>query len=1367
MGNAPRSSFRKAARVGGLWLLAASAFQAAPAPASTDLDASSVILDSLSDFRGSYVEPVELAVSQARWDDALALVRRALALPEALEHLYPVDGQEASSFYIPLERYLIDMVLAKAPEDVAERFRGEMDAAVRPALAEARAGDPRRLARLGGRLYASRLRGEAYALLGDLSWERGDAPQACAYWRLSAEGEGVARGLRERLALAAGFEPAGEGTPAGDLSVGGVTLPYGRWAGRFTGAAPDEARNAWHTFGGGLRGTRISPAIPAEAHLRLTGNPDLKSSSAGGRARGPGQKPPQGAGGGYSSFATVFSGRVYISEDGYNYSAYDVETGKLKGKSSVSVPAASVNKNYYGYGQQVAPFYCVTVCSDAVYAMAPVKTDPKGQQVFLPTAPLAHDPVTDKILKPFAYGPGQDPLEIVGSPLVWKRLLLCAGVDDKGSLYAVAFDRESGLESWRAFLCFQANSTPRFGHPAAQVQTPAFMAVEGETLFACTNRGAFVSVDLSTGRRRWAIRYPQPPVRNPQFRGGQPPTERYWDPNPVIVQDGQVVIAPMDTNRLLAYDGATGELLWEWKPNQGETDAERMMHVLGPVDGKLVLVGSRKGQLVEWLGGKRYGEIRMPPGGAAGRPAVADGCLYVAGRESNREGGIYRIDLATLKLVGCFLAWPEGSVAEGANLTLTESALVAVGDTACRVYTITPNPETAFREAIEKAPGDARSYRSLIRYLSDKGRFDEAVAALGEAVRRAPSPDNAWVSEGVGLCEAFLKQAGREGSKSLSFLDGAAAAVPGLGEEPAYLVGWARLEEELGRKEEAFGRYARLLEKSGAISTGDIEIHLPAYAARQMIRLGRDVSEKARVSAARQAAERLEKSTLPEGPEVDAAALVFCAAEGGRSARTVAEVLNRLSAKGRGGQARALWTAAASCAASAETLSDVAEGISDPARADLYRAIATGRSLPEPSQPSGPPAAVQWKDRPRHGGSTGWVIPGDRDGSAPTDILLCSQAGYPVYDALSGKRLSDASFRKEAILLHAGILFLQGDGRLRAFDAASMEPLWEAEIAGAGGHARGNVPAPTDKGISAAGGVVLAVDAGDVLAFEAATGQRLWRLQAAGARAVAAEGRGRLAVVVSYESVQVRDLFSGRAVGEAIPLPPSDLSFLRATGGSVAILGRRGNQTGWVKVIDPATRKEIFSSEEQGAGAWQDANIVAAEGRVGYPAHRGYCLVDAATGKRLFISMAPAGGAFFNLLTARLDGRFLVARWSQQVGRGHGGMTACFDLAKGESVWSAPGPMTAHVVDTPRWVVYDLPPQNPGGAGRPAGLSLAVVDKETGKRVGTVQGPATAVVQQVVAGPRGGVAVVLSTGEIWGLGPAADGAEDPQERSGQ
>lgn len=1355
-----RWCFPKAARSGGPWLLAAAAFLDAPAPASSDLDVSSVILDSLSDFRGSYVEPVELAVSQERWDDALSLVRKALALPETLERLYPADGQEACSFYIPLERYLLEMVLSKAPEEVAERFRGELDGAVRPALADARAGDSRRLTRLSGRLYASRFRGEAYALLGDLSWERGDVVQACTYWKLSAE-EGAEKGLRARLALAAGFEPASEGTPAGDLSVGGVTLPAGRWAGRFAGAAPDEALGAWHTFGGGLRRTRISPAIPAEAHLRLTGNPDLKSPSAGGRTRG--QKPQRGVVDTvYSSFATVFSGRVYVSEDGYNYSAYDVETGKLKGKSSVTVPAASVNKNYYG--QPVNnPFYCVTVCADAVYAMAEVKTGLKGQQVFLPTVPLAHDPVTDKILKPFAYGPGRDPLEIVGSPLVWKRLLLCAGVDDKGSLYAVAFDRESGLESWRAFLCFQANSTPRFGHPAAQVQTPAFMAVGGETLFACTNRGAFVSVDLATGRRLWAIRYPLPPARNPQFRGGMPPAERHWEPNPVIVQDGQVVIAPMDTNRLLAYDGATGELLWEWKPNQGETDTDRMMHVLGPVGGKLVLTGTRKGQLVEWVGGKRYGEIRMPPGGAAGRPAVSEGHLYVAGRESNREGGIYRVDLATLKLEGCLLAWPEGSVAEGANLTLTENALVAVSDTACRIYTVTPNPETAFRGAIDKAPGDPRPYRSLIRYLSDKGRFDEALAALREAARKVPDPDKAWVSEGIGLCEAFLKQAEEGEAKSLTFLDAAAESVPGLSEEPAYLVGRARLEEQTGRKEAAFERYARLLEKSGAVPTGDVEAHLPAYAARQMVRLGRDVPGKTRASAARWAADRLEKSALPEGPEVNAAEFLLCAVEGGRSAGAAAGVLDRLSARGRNGQARALWTAAASSAVSADPLSDVAGRISDPVRADLYRTIAAGRSLPEPAQPPGPPEAVRWKDRPRHGGSNGWIVPDDRDGSAATDILLCSQAGCPVYDALSGKRLSDASFRKEAVLLHAGVLFVQGDGRLRAFDAESLEPLWDAEIAGAEGNVRGNVTAPVEKGISAAAGVVLAVDGGDVVAFEAATGQRLWRLKGIGAKAVSADGRG-LAVAVSFESLQVRDLFSGRAVGEPIPLPAADLAFVRATGDAVAILGRRGNQTGWVKVIDPATRKEIFSSEEQGTAAWQDGTIVAAAGRVGYPAHRGYCLVDVASGKRLFVSLAPPGGTFFNLLAARLDGRFLVARWSQQVGRGQGGQTACFDLAKGENVWSAAGPMSPHVVDTPRWVVYDLPSQNQGG--RPSGLSLAVVDKETGKRVATVQGAATGV-QQIVAGPRGSVAVVLSTGEIWGLGPAADGAGDPQERSGQ
>lgn len=1331
----------------------------------SDIDTSGVVIDSLSDFRGTWVEPVELAVARARWDDAMILVRKALATPDALERLYPADGRESGPFYIPLERYLMDMILVNAPAEVVERFRGELDNAVRPALAEARAGDVRRLARLSARLYASTLAPEAWSLLGDLSWERGDAARACRFWEL-ARGDAAASGIagRNRQGLAAGIRRFGEES-GGGLPVAG---------------------NAWSSFGGGAADVRLSPGIPDEAHLRLTGNPELKTLAGASKARNTGmpRQPGQPGGGAiFPAHATVQAGRVYVSEDGYNYSAYDVETGKLKGRSQITVPAASANKGYYGGYMGNPPFYCVTVSPEAVYALAPVKTDARAQVPFLPTVPMAHDPVTDKILKTFTYAPGQSPLEVTGSPLVWKRLLLCAGVDDKGSLHAVAFDRSSGLELWRAFLCFKADAAgQRFGNPVQQTPVPAFLAVEGGTLFACTNRGTVVSVDLATGRRQWAVRYPLPVAANTGGRGGwnpQQPQARTWEANPVVVRDGQVMVAPMDTDRIHVYDSATGDLLWEWKPNQGE---ERMQYVLGPVNGKLVLCGSRKGYVVEWSGGKRYGEIRMPPGGAAGRPVATERHLYIPGRESARQGGIYRVDLASLKLEGGLVAWPEGAAIDGANLTLTGNALVAVTDGACRIYSITPNPETAFRRAVEEAPADPRAHKMLLRYLVDKGRLDEGLSALKEAAAKSPAAsgsENPWIAEGALLCAAALRLEARTAAETSAFLQKAAEAIPGLAEDASFLAGLARSEERAGRVDAAYAAYARLLEKTGSAAAGEIEAHFPAYAARQMTRLAGKVPGKVRDASLRKAVERLDLCVRPGNPGIDAAAFLLAAVEGGRGIEAAAGVLNRLFAAERGGQARAAWEAAAAGAAG-PNLAAIAGKLSDPARVEAFRSRAAGTRLPAPASADAPPGAVLWRDKARSaGGQPGWVIPADTDGSASCDLLFSIHKGLPAYDALTGKRVDDgtafqASTPIEGGCLQGGVLVMAGNGRLRALDAETLAPLWDVELPASAGSAQakqaaagGVVVMATPRVVSTAGGVVVAASSRGVSAFEAASGQRLWDLPGVAADGIVADARGFVAIL-AQGALQVRDLANGQAQGEPLPLPAADQTFIRTAGGNVAILGRRANQSGWVKVIDPGARKEVFSADEQGVQSWQEGTVVAAEGRIAYPFLKGYCVVDAVTGKRSQIATAPAG-TNAGVMSARMDGRFLLLRVSLYGGKTSGAEVACFSLADGQKAWSAPAPQTAHLVDTSRWVIYDLPPQMPPQkGGRAGGVSLAVLDKETGKRVATVQDAAQAnAIQQILGGARGAVVVVLASGDIWGLGPAAEDAGDVRERSGQ
>ena len=275
-----------------------------------------------------------------------------------------------------------------------------------------------------------------------------------------------------------------------------------------------------------------------------------------------------------------------------------------------------------------------------------------------------------------------------------------------------------------------------------QVQPPPALFSIGEgSLYVCTNRGAFLCVDPASGRRRWAVKYPVPPPAQGVQRGMPRDIDCFWQPNPVVVRDGKVLIAPIDSEDLTVYDAATGQVRWQWSPRGArEQGANRMEHLFGPVNDRVYLVGARRWMSLEWEGGKRL-ESQDLPYPCAGRPAITPDALYWAGSGRSGEkagGGIYRMNLAAPHASSVVVDWASlpsaaltgGKPPAGANLLVTAKALVGAAEDKLFIFEIVRKPEDHYQQLLKKDRTQTQVYVDLARFHLGQGEASKALALM-------------------------------------------------------------------------------------------------------------------------------------------------------------------------------------------------------------------------------------------------------------------------------------------------------------------------------------------------------------------------------------------------------------------------------------------------------------------------------------------------------------------------------------------------------------------------------------------------------------------------------------------------------------
>ena len=331
------------------------------------------------------------------------------------------------------------------------------------------------------------------------------------------------------------------------------------------------------------------------------------------------------------------------------------------------------------------------------------------------------------------------------------------GLTDRAEMtacYVVCLDAQTGDTRWIRYVC-EANANVDPFSPNQEV-AHRLLSLDGPTIYYQTNLGALAALDGETGAIRWLATYPwagRPGMGlimngfgmgfNPGINTTTAPAQ-LRDLNPAVVHDGLVIIAPDDTPYILAFDAATGRLVWKSDPIPEEF---HLAHLLGVTKGFVIASGDR----VLWFD-VRTGKLarswpeKGQPTQGFGRGLLAGDRIYWPTRTE-----IHILDQATglqadppIRLEGTY-----GT--EGGNLIVGDGYLAIAQTNGLVVFCQNSRLIERYRDEIVRNPDDPMNYFRLAQAAEAIGRDEVSLENLDLALPRASS---AATIDGQPLTEA-------------------------------------------------------------------------------------------------------------------------------------------------------------------------------------------------------------------------------------------------------------------------------------------------------------------------------------------------------------------------------------------------------------------------------------------------------------------------------------------------------------------------------------------------------------------------------------------------------------------------------------
>lgn len=181
------------------------------------------------------------------------------------------------------------------------------------------------------------------------------------------------------------------------------------------------------------------------------------------------------------------------------------------------------------------------------------------------------------------------PWSFEGTAILQGNRLYCgmikSGVRDESAV--ACFDWTTSQMLWRRTICL----TQPYGSGLAADGEYGFrshnlLTLKDGVLYYNTNHGVIAALEADRGDMLWLTRYPRRALIPDKLELAHSLVQR--NVNPCIVTRGLVISMPLDCERLLALDAATGQLVWQTVPGGLEP-----LHLLGTTKDDVLVSGEQ------------------------------------------------------------------------------------------------------------------------------------------------------------------------------------------------------------------------------------------------------------------------------------------------------------------------------------------------------------------------------------------------------------------------------------------------------------------------------------------------------------------------------------------------------------------------------------------------------------------------------------------------------------------------------------------------------------------------------------------------------------------------------------------------------
>jgi len=264
-------------------------------------------------------------------------------------------------------------------------------------------------------------------------------------------------------------------------------------------------------------------------------------------------------------------------------------------------------------------------------------------------------------------------------------------------------------------------STGVFG---SRQPTRAAIAIGGDTAFVAGNLGTVAAVSIHTGRVRWLRTYPRDRFDQDNSLAYAVRDVKPWHFNPVIVDQDRVVVLPMDSGRLLVLNALDGRRLHTLdRDHLGR--AESLLGIRGDL---LCTVGPSAVCYDLAVGSPRWSASLPTDVPTFGQGIWANKSILVPTRS-------HLLVLDELTGKSRTVSWDaEG---EGGNLLAFPGELLVAGVGRLSAYVRKSEIWTTLRDRVSASPADPMPAVEWAEIALSNGEYDEAIAALQEAGKRA------------------------------------------------------------------------------------------------------------------------------------------------------------------------------------------------------------------------------------------------------------------------------------------------------------------------------------------------------------------------------------------------------------------------------------------------------------------------------------------------------------------------------------------------------------------------------------------------------------------------------------------------------